>query len=315
MNRKLTGILAAALALAAIGFLGAREIRATQRLKRLASRTFILPPIPSESSAPVSYAISARFSVPLEEPTGISAKSENTIYVCGDQAVLHLSLSGELLSRSELPDRPTCVAADATGRIYLGFERSLGVLNSRNGDFAPWADLDENAIVTSIALSEKWVYVADAGNRLVLQFDREGMLKGVINGNFIIPSPYFDVAVDPEGTLWVADTGRHTLVAYGESGSPTEKWGKSAMDVQGFSGCCNPSHFTITGDGRFITSEKGLQRIKEHDSGGRFVGLLAGTRWFKGVLEGLDLAATASGGIVCLLGTSREVVVFTREDP
>ncbi len=43
-----------------------------------------------------------------------------------------------------------------------------------------------------------------------------------------------------------------------------------------FFGCCNPAHFAVLPDGRFVTSEKGIPRIKIYTAQGQFECVVAG---------------------------------------
>ena len=88
-----------------------------------------------------------------------------------------------------------------------------------------WPDLGSQAIVTSVAVVGTEVLVADAGNRMVLRFDAGGRLAGTIGSEYSVPSPYFDVAGSPDGTLWVADPGRRTLRHYTIEGKLLGSWG------------------------------------------------------------------------------------------
>ena len=94
--------------------------------------------------------------------------------------------------------------------------------------------------------------------------------------------------VGPAGLLWVAHTGQHRLEAYTFDGRLVRSWGKSSMAIDGFCGCCNPCHFAILPDGRFVTSEKGLARVKVYHPDGSLQGVVAGP-------EALGAAATGLG--------------------
>ncbi|MBM3243119.1 hypothetical protein FJZ31_43220, partial [Candidatus Poribacteria bacterium] len=50
--------------------------------------------------------------------------------------------------------------------------------------------------------------------------------------------------------------------------------GYLSMDIDGFCGCCNPVNFAMLPDGRFVTCEKGLPRVKIYDADGTFSGVV-----------------------------------------
>ena len=184
-----------------------------------------------------------------------------------------------------------------------------------------WESLGEDAIITSIALSDQHVFIADAGNRIVWKLDKNGNLQGRIGEKdaakdipgFVIPSPYFDVAVDLDGFLWAANTGRHSLENYTTDGDFRSSWGEYSMKIDGFCGCCNPSHFMILEDGSFVTSEKGIPRVKVYNRLGNLVSIVAGADQFDEGTVGLDLAKDSSQRIYVLDPRRKMVRIFEKE--
>jgi hypothetical protein len=136
-----------------------------------------------------------------------------------------------------------------------------------------WPTLGDRAHITSLAVDGDDVYIADAGNRQVVRY-RDDVEVWRIDG-FAVPSPYFDVAVR-EGRLWVADTGRHAMQCYDETGTKVEQFGATGLAIDRFCGCCNPCHFIVLADGRFVTAEKGLHRVKVLKADGTLDGVVAG---------------------------------------
>jgi hypothetical protein len=93
---------------------------------------------------------------------------------------------------------------------------------------------------------------------------------------FVIPSPYFDLAVASDGLLRVTNPGRHRIEAYTFEGDLEFWWGEFSSRLEGFCGCCNPVNFAILPDDSFVTCEKGLVRVKIYNHKGNFVGVVAG---------------------------------------
>jgi hypothetical protein len=162
--------------------------------------------------------------------------------------------------------------------------RHVEVYDAAGRRLASWADLGPKAILTSIALAERDVLVADAGNRLVWRYDTAGKLLGRIGKRdpqekiygFVIPSPYFDVAVSADGLVRVANPGTHRIEGYTLDGHLETMWGQHAETIEGFCGCCNPAHFAILPDRRFVTAEKGIPRVKVYSEDGKLDGVVAG---------------------------------------
>ena len=127
---------------------------------------------------------------------------------------------------------------------------------------------------------------------------------------FVVPSPNMDVAVGPEGELWVANPVCHRLESYKSDGTLSRYWGSPVGGVAGFFGCCGPSDFAILPDGAFITSEKSIARIKRHHADGRLDVLVADPRTFGEASSGIELAVTPSGQILALERGMRTVRVL-----
>jgi hypothetical protein len=85
------------------------------------------------------------------------------------------------------------------------------------------------------------------------------------------------------------------------------------MEIQGFSGCCNPSHFVILEDGSFVTSEKGLPRVKVYNRIGYLVSVVAPTEKFIEGTVGLDLAVDSAQKIYVLDPMQKLVRVFVKK--
>jgi outer membrane protein assembly factor BamB len=221
----------------------------------------------------------------------IAVDSRGAIYVAGDKAIRVFNggapESGRLLREIKLNRAPRCVTVADDEKIYIGMKDHVRLYNSRFKPVANWQRLGDNAFLTGIAVAKNDVFVANAGNRIVIRYDTSGNIINHIgkkdkNRNipgFVVPSPYFDLAVGRDGLLRVANPGRHRIEAYTSDGDLEFWWGRfSNVDVEGFCGCCNPVNFAILDDESFVTCEKGLVRVKTYDADGDFVGLVAGPK-------------------------------------
>lgn len=85
------------------------------------------------------------------------------------------------------------------------------------------------------------------------------------------------------------------------------------MEIEGFCGCCNPSHFAIREDGSFVTSEKGIPRIKVYDRLGRLASVVAGPDSFDEGTVGLDLALDSAQRVLVLDPARRAVRIFVED--
>jgi hypothetical protein len=259
--------------------------------------------------------------IPLERLYGVASGYEGGIYVTGDKALMIFNGEGLELERIELVEPARCVAIGERGDVYLGLTDHVEVYDSRGSLEDIWPGLGKYAIITSIAITQEYVFVADAGNGAVLKFNKSGKLLGRIGDRdvergiqgFFLPSPYFDVAAGSGSSIWAANNGRHSIENYLYDGELRASWGKPSVNIDGFSGCCNPMHFAIMPDGSFVTSEKGLVRVKIHDSHGKFVCAVAGAEQFTQGTVAPDLAVDRLGRIITLDYGSGIVRIFTKK--
>ena len=215
---------------------------------------------------------------------GIAVDTNGTIYAAGDKAVRLFDSSGNLQGEIQLDSSPRCITVSKDGKIYIGMENHVQVYDVNNKRLASWARLNDDAVLTSIAVLKNDIFVADAGNRIVLHYNTNGKLLNRIGGKneernipgFVIPSPYFDLAIADDGLLRVVNPGRHRIEAYTFDGDLEFWWGSYSPNIEGFCGCCNPVNFAILDNGSFVTVEKGLVRVKVYDVDGNFVGVVAG---------------------------------------
>ena len=255
-------------------------------------------------------------------PHAITCSSSDVLYVGGENTVSVFDLSGKLLDIWSINGQAYSMAIDESDQLYIGTGSEVEVLDSNGSKRAAWTSFGENAILTSIAVSEKDVYVADAGQLVVWRLDKSGNILGRIGeknvekeiDGFIIPSAYFDVAIDPDGYLWAVNTGRHQFENYYSNGDLRSTWDRTSMQIDGFSGCCNPSHIAILPSGSFVTAEKGIPRIKIHNQLGDFTSLVASADQFDKGTVGLDLAVDSSDRIVVLDPKRKQIRIFKKRE-
>lgn len=217
----------------------------------------------------IQYQQQAAYPLAMTRLLCLAVGPDDRIYVAGKEGIAILDRQGNKLALLDVPD-VTSLAIGGDELIYAGVRDHVEVLTDQGKLKAAWPALGERAILTSIALGKDSAFLADAGNRLVWRVGLDGAVKGRIGvkdpdkhiQGFSVPSPYFDVAIAPDGLLRVADTGRHRIEAYTVDGDLEFSWGTPGSDVANFSGCCNPANFAIFPDGRILTAEKGIPTVK-----------------------------------------------------
>ena len=264
---------------------------------------------------------------------GIAVDSKGSVYVAGDKAIRIFAQSGDRLDEIKLSDTPRCLTVTKDGTIYTGMKDHIEVYDAQGKQKASWDSLGRNAILTSIAALEDNVLVADAGNRIVIRYDTEGSIINKIGKRdslrhtpgFVIPSPYFDLALSKDGLLRVVNPGCLRIEAYTLDGDIEFWWGAPSAEIEGFCGCCNPVNIAVLPDGSFVTCEKGLVRIKIYNSAGSFVGVVAGPEQFGAggttkicmlpeecQTSGFDVAVDSEGRVFVLDTVDNIVKVFSR---
>ncbi len=259
-------------------------------------------------SASLCYKETAQIKPDAAELRGIATSSDDRIFVTGDNKVFCFEKDGKPVFDFQTENPGQCIAISPSGEIFLGIENHLEIWNESGKLIKKWEAFNESSFITSIGISEKYIFVADAGNKKVFRFDHLGNLtltigeKDTLKGipGFIVPSPYFDLLLGRDGELWVVNPGRHAFEAYNQNGDMISTWSKTSMQTDGFSGCCNPSHIALLSDGSFVTSEKGIERVKIHLPSGEFKCVVAAPESFIEGTRGLDLATDSHDRILVL---------------
>lgn len=251
----------------------------------------------------------------LGKISALAIGGDGRIYIGGENAVE--AVGGE---KVPVAGTPTCMAVDGDGTVFAGVQDHIEVF-SKDWKKTVWPSPGEKAYLTSVAVDDWYVYVADAGSRRVWRYKKEGGdpfeigKKDWANGvrGFFVPSPFFDVAISrSDGSLWAVNPGYHALENYRPDGMPLSKWEASSMMIEGFSGCCNPSHFALMPDGSFVTAEKGLPRVKIHNVDGSLRCVVAAPDQFGEGVAGLDVAVDGDGRIH-VLDPDRNVIRIFEE--
>ena len=281
----------------------------------------------------------AQSSLPLKtgfkRSRGIALDDGGRIYVAGDRGIRVFSQAGQFEQAIGASGEPQCLTISEDGTIYAALRDRIEVLGPQGQHIALWEGLGEEAVLTSIEKHEDSIFVADAGHRIVLHYDTAGTLLDHIGEKdadrgipgFIIPSPHFDLAVSRDGMLRVVNPGRHRIETYTLDGDLEFWWGSASTGIEGFCGCCNPINFALLPNGWFVTSEKGLERVKVYDSDGGFVGVVASVAQLtEGKLVkicdtpeecqegGMDVAAGADGRVYVLETIENTVRIFSKEE-
>lgn len=261
----------------------------------------------------------------------IETGPDDLLYVAGGGSVVAMNAEGVRGLEIALDGPVRCVTVAKDGTIYAALRNHIEVFDSKGKRLATWDAPAGKPWFTGMAVGENDLFAADAGNRVVQRYDRSGKLAGRIGEKnsernipgFIIPSPYFNVKIHPDGLIRVNNPGRHRIEAYSFVGDFEGSWGSPGGTIGAFCGCCNPINLAILPDGRIVTCEKGLPRVKVYSADGDLRSVVAGTEAFPenakvgagereadAALAGLDAAVDSHGTIFILDLVTSEIRVM-----
>ena len=282
----------------------------------------------------ILYRLAGTIHTPYQDARAIALGPDGRIYLAADKAIRILPAQAAAAGFDPTKVRtiptartPRCLAVSEAAEVYAGVGGALEVYSPTGKLLRQWVIPAEahSPVLTSIVLSGRNVFVADAGNRVVLRYDTAGKLLGRLGRKdksrgvpgLVVPSPYLDLAVGPDGLLRVVNPGRLRVEAYTFDGELELWWGRaSPRDISAFAGCCNPAALAIDPRGRFVTAEKGIRRVKLYDGEGKFLGVVAPPDAFAAdrppgrKVGELDLAVARDGRVFVLDPYTGEVKVF-----
>ncbi len=267
----------------------------------------------------------SRRTCPIKDARRLAIGPDDTIYVAAGTQILRWAATGER-PHLELGAPVRCIGVALDGVLFVGLTDRLAIFDAAGRRQTDWPAPGPKTWFTGLAVSDRDVFAADSGQRLVWRYDRSGRVLGRIGARdpargvpgFVLPSPFLDVKLHADGLLRINNTGRHRVEAYTIDGDFELAWGEASAAIHGFCGCCNPIALTLLPDGRTVTCEKGLPRVKVHRPDGTFESVVAGTETFAENVRqctnpndctrgGLDVAVDSRGRIHILDRVTGEV--------
>lgn len=224
------------------------------------------------------------FLSPRPDPRRMAIDRQDRIYLAAGRGVVVLDGQGIPTAEIQVDAPVRCLAVAADGVRYLGFKDHIEVFDAKGQRTGRWDPVAGRPFLTGLAVGENDVFAADAGNRVILRYDRSGKLIGRIGERnrdreipgLVVPSACLDVEIARDGLLRVNNPGRHRVEIYTFGGDLELFWGRPSAAIDGFCGCCNPVNLELLPDGRCVTFEKGLPRVKVYDAHGQLESVVAG---------------------------------------
>jgi hypothetical protein len=251
------------------------KIGFSDRLPPRASRRFEL------EYAPASFVGTDRHSF-RHSLLALTLDSGDRIYVLGDGEVRIFKPNGEWIRSWNAPEGAQCLSAGPDDRLCFGVAGGIAIYNATGGRVGGFKIGETNppANITSVKIHGNEILAADAAARCIRRCDWNGKALGLIGAHgkirgFMLPNKYLDISVGGDGRVHATDPGRHQVTSWSLDGAPAGSFGKFGLtNPEDFVGCCNPVNLAIAPDGKIVTAEKVIARVKVYNAGGKLLALI-----------------------------------------
>ena len=306
MNKKLIPVLSVLVIVVFIGYI-IFDVTKTTGSDKVEIKTA------GKIDIPDAWTITTDYKVSEGTLEAVSA-SPGKIYLGGDSFVSCYDSDLKLIWNLKTP-APVTSLSNSGDSIFASTRDQILVINSTGKMLGDWGPFEDSSMITSVTANRKYVAFADAGTKMVFILDKGGEVKKMIgqgDKQFVIPSPYFEVALDRDNNLFTANTGKHRVETRNINGDILSYFGAPGTEPGYFCGCCAPPHFILIPDG-FVTAEKGINRIKILNKKGEFVEFVnSHNNFIKSVP--LDLASVDGKTIYAAYPAESKLYVFNRKN-
>ena len=194
---------------------------------------------------------------------------ENRLYAALSDRISIFNLSGKHQYDFKIETNVRDIIAE--DNIYLLYPTRIDLYSFDGQKKVEWEACSDNSDYCAFTVSKDYIFVTDAENKHIVQYNKEGQLVRFIRSpeGFIIPSYSFDI-ININDTIYCANSGRHKIESYTLDGEFVASFGKSGAQAGAFAGCCNPAYLAKTSNGNILASEKGNPRISCYGRDGKF---------------------------------------------
>ena len=203
---------------------------------------------------------------------------ENSIFVVLSGKISVFDLSGKHQHDFEIEPNVRDIvvegrdgACPVSTTIYLLYATQIDLYSLDGQKKGEWEACSDNSDYCSFTTTKDYVFVTDAKNKNIVQYDKQGKLVRFIKSpeGFIIPSYSFGI-ININDTIYCSNSGRHRIESYTLDGEFITSFGKPGTQAGAFAGCCNPVYLAKSSNGHILTSEKGNPRISCYGKNGKF---------------------------------------------
>lgn len=252
---------------------------------------------------------------------GISVTPSDDLLVSGGSQILVFGPDGKEKSPIATGFPCGCIQAAQDGTIYVASGNSVKQIDATGKVLLEMSNPAIKGITGLTCTKDNTVVVGDASSRCFHKFAKDGKYAGTIGkpasgkkavmGGLRVCCGILDGTIDKDGDLLVAELGGFRVAKFDvSSGKAGKSFGRCGDSPDEFCGCCNPVSVTVAPDGRFVTSEKQIPRLKIYNAAGTRVEGIAKLEGFNPSCGKIDLAVGKNGKIYVLNEGSRQVEVF-----
>jgi hypothetical protein len=305
MNRKLVTVLSVLVIIVFIGYIVLDTARPGGTTKDESGKQVT-------NQVPDEWKISNEIKADGDSLKAVTVSSSGKIYAGGNSFVSCYDSDLNLIWNIKTPAAVRALS-NYGDSVFAATRSQILVMNPEGKILNEWGPFEDGSLITSVSANRKFIAFADAGNKTVFILDKGGEVKKIIGQNdkqFIIPSPFFDIALDNDDNLFVANTGHHRIETRTIDGVLKSSFGEPGLAPEYFCGCCAPAHFALIPQG-FVTAEKGINRIKILNKNGEFVEFVNSKNNFIKSVP-LDLASADGVRIYAAYPGDSKLYVFNR---
>ena len=303
MNKKLTALFALIIILAFIGYMIYDASTSGKNKESI---------IPPDTIYEESWSVDRTYQVSDGELSSVAVSPDGVIFLGGNSFVKAVANDLKELWNIKTDEKITALAVSGD-TVFASTTETILLFSTSGKQINEWGPYEGNSIITSVYSDKQFLVFADAGNKKVYLLKKNGELQsmfGQAEEKFVVPSPYFDVALSDD-LLFIANTGHRRIETWTADGKKLSQFGEPGTAPGAFCGCCNPSHFAIIPQG-FVTTEKGINRIKILDRSGNFVEFVSSQNDFIPSIP-LDVASADGKTIYAANSVNSTLYLFKRK--
>jgi hypothetical protein len=307
MNRRIYAIISLLIILTFIGYIIYDSINSGRAVSTPENTEKITAP-------PAMWEIEKELEITYGKLQSVAVSDNSAVYLGGDSFLSCYDSALNSVWRIQMPDKINAVSVYGD-TVYAASQEMIYLVTDSGQIISEWGPYESNSIITSISASGKNIGFADSGNKRIFILNKKGeviSMAGQSENKFIIPSPYFDVALSGDGIFYAANTGHRRIETWTTDGIKKDEFGEPGTAPGAFCGCCNPAHFTVIPQG-FLTAEKGINRIKILDHNGTFVEFVSSINNFTASVP-LDIASNDGVTIYAADPADSRLIVFKRKN-